>query len=342
MKYIVFITLFVFLSFIAQAQAGHKEDFDTLTIYWENDLFLGTDRDYTNGIKLTLSTPYKTDETDSHLPGWSYSVINLLPFLNDPKKQRAVSLSLGQNLYTPEDTDRSDVDEDDRPYAGITYLAVGFHSKTERRKYSWEFQIGIVGPHSYGEEVQNWAHDLIDKQRAKGWDNQLEDEFIFEGIFENQRRIYHSDINENFSYDLISHLGGRIGNVSIYTNAGAEARIGWHLPRDFGTCPIRAGCETNSAFDELETKLFRTRMLGINLFAAMDGRAVLWDITLDGNTYKDSHSVDKEVFVADLMAGIGLEYGRIKASYSYIYRTKQFKTQDYDPIFGAVSFSYSY
>jgi len=71
-----------------------------------------------------------------------------------------------------------------------------------------------------------------------------------------------------------------------------------------------------------------------------DGRVVLHDITLDGNTFRDSHSIDKEILVADIMAGIACNRGNFKCTYSYIYRTKQFKEQDYDTIFGALSFSF--
>ena len=39
-------------------------------------------------------------------------------------------MSLSQNIYTPEDIESSDLIKDDRPYAGILYYAIGFHSKT--------------------------------------------------------------------------------------------------------------------------------------------------------------------------------------------------------------------
>jgi len=43
-------------------------------------------------------------QAQTKLPQWSYPLINSLPFVNDPTDQRAVSLSFGQNIYTPEDT----------------------------------------------------------------------------------------------------------------------------------------------------------------------------------------------------------------------------------------------
>ena len=342
LKIIVCLSIFI-LSQTALAQDEPDSFFDTFTIYWENDTFLGTDRDYTNGLKLSWSTPFLPGPAASHLPGWSHAVINHLPFVNNPERQRAVSLSVGQDIYTPQDTERSDLIEDDRPYAGYAFLAAGFHSKTTGRKDTWEFSIGIVGPHSYAEDTQNFVHDVIGSPRAKGWQHQLKDEIGLNVTFESQWRLLHSEIGRGFSWDFIPHLGGSVGNVSIYANTGAEVRFGWNLPRNFGTCPIRSGCETASAFiGDSGGGIFQKDRFGAHLFIAIDGRAVLRDIFLDGNTFADSHSVDKETFVADLMAGIAMEYGHIKASYSYIYRTKQFTTQDENQIFGAVSVSFSY
>jgi hypothetical protein len=340
-KFAAFLSLLVILLLTPLAQAEGVTSFDTLTVYWENDAYAGKDGDYTNGLKLSLSTPYKTDRTGPNLPAWTYPLINLLPFVNDPESLRAVSVSIGQDIYTPEDTDRKDLIEDDRPYAGIIYVSTGFHNKKDGRKNSWELMIGIVGPHSYAEDLQNWTHDSIHSRRARGWDNQLKDELLVEAVYETQWRQYQSG-GEGFGFDVIPHMGGRIGNMNIYANTGAEARLGWGLPGNFGTCPIRTGCETDSASFDQETGIPAKVRTGFHIFTSVDVRAVLWDITLDGNTYKDSHSVDKLNIVADLMAGVGMEYSRIRAAYFYIYRTKQFRSQDRNQIFGAINISYSY
>ncbi len=342
-KYLFLILYLFCFPLIAKAGIQPPEDFDTYTIYIENDSFAQTDRDYTNGVKLTWSTPFQFDTKKLNLPDWSYPIINRLPFVNDSAKYRAVSFSLGQNIYTPNDLERQDLIEEDRPYAGILYVAVGFHSRQGRRKDSWEFSVGIVGPHSYAEQAQNTVHRWIGSTPVKGWDNQLKDELALEVVCESQWRLIESNSSRKFGYDLIPHLGVRLGNVQIYTNGGAEFRVGWNLANDFGTCPIRAGCEINSAcrFDADNPSL-GWRKKGIHLFFAVDSRLMLRDIFLDGNTFKDSHSVDKENFVADLMAGIGFIFGRFKASYAYVYRTKQFKQQEKEQVFGTLTLSYSY
>lgn len=339
----IFLFILIFIPLTASANTEQAEPFDTFTIYLENDYFAGTDQGYTGGLKMTWSTPFKSNRTDYHLPEWTYSMISRFPFLMDPDKESAVSFSIGQIIYTPEDTEASELIKDDRPYAGINYFTVGIHSKTGHQKFSLELDIGIIGPHSYAEDFQSWGHEVTGSKRAKGWANQLEDEFLIEALFETRWRLFHGDLNPHLSYDIIPHIGGRFGNIAISANTGVEYRLGWNLPTNFGTCPIRAGCETNSAIDRSgkgSIDLSVPNRLAIHFFMSVDGRVVLHDISLDGNTFRESHSVDREVLVADIMAGIAYEKGNFKFTYSYIYRTKQFKTQDYNSIYGALSFSF--
>ena len=197
----------------------------------------------------------------------------------------------------------SDVIIDDRPYAGITYLAVGFHGIKGNHRINWEIDVGMIGPLSFAEQTQKSVHRIVGSQLAQGWSHQLHNELGLEVIGESQWRAFHGENVRGFNYDLITHLGGRLGNVQIYANTGAEARIGWNLPGDFGTCPIRPGCETNGG----DIKWNTDGLLGVHVFMAVDGRLVIRDIFLDGNTFGNSHSVDKEFFVADVMAGFALE-----------------------------------
>ena len=338
----------VALAIVFSAQAIHAQslndpNFNTLTVYWANDALASTDRDYTNGIKLTWSTPYRFDKDKKRLPKWDYPIIGSLPFVNDTTRQRSTSFSIGQDIYTPEDLLETELIKDDRPYAGILYLGIGFHSKKNRRKENWGLNVGVVGPHAYAEQTQNTIHDLIGSDRANGWENQLEDEFAFEVTYETQWRLLEKRGITGFGYDFIPHLGARLGNVLTYINTGAELRFGWNMTPNFGTCPIRPGCETDSAITIIASKAEIARpQRGLHFFLAADGRMMFRDIFLDGNTIRDSHKVDKKSFVADIMGGIGINLGKVNISYAYVYRTKQFDTQDRAQIFGSFTFSYSF
>jgi hypothetical protein len=327
----------------ARAQDNNAAQFGTFTFYAENDAFARTDSNYTGGAKFTSTRPFFRDEQDDALQSqWYYPLVSHLPFVKKPEFQLARSLSLGLTIFTPEDIKRRDLIEDDRPYAGFLYFAFGLHARSSDRTHTLEIDTGIVGPHSYVEQVQKGVHRLIGSNRPRGWDNQLEDEFALEVIYESKWKLLHSDVGSGFAYDFIPHVGGRIGNVHIYANGGAEFRFGWYLPNDFGTCPIRPGCESHHIFDRLDNDVSQAGRFGVHTFIALDGKAVARDIFLDGNTFRDSHEVDKNVFVADIMAGIGLTSGRFKLTYAYVYRTKEFKKQDNDQRFASLTLGYTF
>jgi lipid A 3-O-deacylase len=52
------------------------------------------------------------------------------------------------------------------------------------------------------------------------------------------------------------------------------------------------------------------------------------NIFLDGNSFKDSASVDKKPVVGDLYFGASLAYERVRLTYAYVIRSKEFDGQD--------------
>jgi lipid A 3-O-deacylase len=305
-------------------------------IYFENDLFTGTDSNYTNGVKITVISPDLVSFVESgKLPAWSLPYIYRLPFINnpDPALKRKVEFSFGQNMYTPDDTTRSDLILDDRPYAGWTYFATAFHTRSIGQMDTIELQMGIVGPASLAEETQKTVHSLRDLQRPNGWDNQLKNEPGLEAIYERKWRpdpIYSRDA---FALDVIGHLGCALGNVATYANTGFETRLGWNLPDDFGASLIRPAGNTSFSFRQQRGGYF---------FVGVNGRAVLRDIFLDGNTFADSHSVDKKYFVADLAGGVAIYFEQFKLTWTQVLRTKEFDGQPDDHEFGSLSLTFFY
>ena len=95
--------------------------------------------------------------------------------------------------------------------------------------------------------------------------------------------------------------------------------------------------------DDADPRFFRPfHRFGIHLFLAVDGSAIARNILLDGNTFRESHSVNKKPFVADLIGGIGMIIHRVKITYSYVYRTKEFETQKEAQEFGAIAASFTF
>ena len=329
-----------FLPRAVWAQEEPEKQLKAFTFYWENDSVTGTDQDYSNGLKLTWIKPYLADRSGGRgIRSWTFQH---LPFMTHPDTPRATAVSIGQYIYTPKDTKRSDLAVNDRPYAGYTFMGFGFISRDGDRRNVWEFEIGMIGPWSLAENTQNTFHDLIHTRRAQGWSHQLGNEPGLEVTYEAKQRLGSLSSRHGLGLDLIPHLGFRAGNVETSLKAGMELRFGWFIPRDFGTCPIRSGCDPGNALvDDLEGSI-QPHNFAFYFFAATEGRAVLRDIFLDGNTFRESHHMDKEIYVADLMGGITMSYERFKLSYAMVLRTPEFKQRKDNHAFGTIQLTYMY
>lgn len=340
---------------IAQpSEASHNIDPWTLNVYFENDLFSESDQNYTNGVRFSWVSPDLTSyEADPVLPKWLRQVNDKLHFVHQLKgKDRAIRnlvVSLGQLMYTPSTIDAKGVLEDERPYAGFLYTVFAYHTRSHGHLDTVGLTVGIVGPSARAHETQDWIHDLRGFDKFQGWDNQLKDELGLQLIYEHKHRLFNGPLMVNYQqdfwkglgHDMIGHSGLSLGNVATYLNIGAEYRIGWQLPDDFGTSAVRPGGD-NSAPGQHDPRLNHGGFSGLHAFLSFDTRLVGRDIFLDGNTFKDSHSVDKETVVVDLSAGLSFTAGHWKYSFAKVFRTREFNEQAHSHNYGSLSISYSW
>lgn len=315
--------------------SGKDKDTDhTISIQLENDFFGGdTDRHYTHGTRIQFVTrPIKwiSDAADK-LPWFSYS--EAFNGSDGKIKGRAV-ISIGQSIYTPEDTTSTELLINERPYAGWSYIGFGIAANQGSRRYDKvQLEIGIVGPGSYADEVQKQWHSLLGLYEPRGWENQLKNEPGIALYYEQARRLGRRDAVLNLEYDFIPHIGGCLGNIYTYGAAGITARLGKNITEDFGPPRIRPSLPGSGWFQVEKSFSFF-------FFAGLEGRAVLQNLFLDGNSFTDSHSVDRKIFVGDLQAGLVLQFNRFQVSYTQIYRSREFKGQEKEDIFGSLSLSF--
>ena len=193
-------------------------------------------------------------------------------------------------------------------------------------------QIGIVGPSAFGEEVQNNFHELIRSYEVRGWDNQLNDEVAFAVLAERQERFVLDDALLGLKLDLIPNAGVTLGTLRTDAKLGATLRYGNDLRSDFGPPRIRPAVGGSGFFEA-------SGDFSWYLFAGAEGRAVARNIFLDGNTFQDSASVDKKIFVAEAQAGLVTIFDDVRVAYTAVVRSPQFDGQDESQIFGSISLS---
>jgi hypothetical protein len=310
----------------------------TFSVLFENDLFADTDRHYTNGIKLSwTSRDLRQYSHWEHTPEWMTGLFQSMDRFQ-PGREKNIGLFAGQKIFTPNDIQRRDLIVDDRPYAGWLYGGMSLNSKNTRALDTIEIQLGLVGPAALGEETQNFVHELRDIPTAKGWDNQLENELAFALVYQRKQRLWEFfDPGSLLGADLIGHIGGAGGTVFTYANAGIEMRVGRNIPADFGTSLIRPGGDVSAPVLTADAPHHDPRRFGVHAFAAVTGRTVLRDVFLDGNTFEDSHSVDSNTLVGDLIVGTGVAWHGMKLTYSQVLRTREFDGQDTGSQYGSVN-----
>ena len=305
----------------------------------ENDLFVenNQDRHFTNGVRLAFISP------EDSAPADFLNVAKEIPFFASNGRIRT-SYALGQSMYTPNDITIAENQPNDRPWAGYLYGSLGLLSDTGlgyeghedyARIDTLELTLGVVGPASLTEQSQKFVHKLIDSPEPKGWDNQIKNEPIIGLSYERKYRGWAKQELLGVEADLTPSTGFTLGNGFTNAEIGAMARVGFDLPADYGPPRIRPSLP-GSDFFKPDTDGFP---LSGYLFAGVVGRAVARDITLDGNTFADSNSVDKKPLVGDLQVGFAVIVGQARITYTHVYRTKEFYGQNGTDQFGALSVS---
>jgi hypothetical protein len=307
----------------------------TVNFRIDNDLFGRQDQGYSNGVQLTLVSPNLVDYTDDpclpRLARWMNRRLNALT--PEGFEQQNMVATFNHAIFTPTDYTRRDLIEEDRPYAAALLFGLGYNARNGDHLRTTQLQFGIVGPSALGEQVQNEVHRILGDPPFEGWDNQLHDEPVVRLVHERMRRF--SPDSGVWGWDAITHYGGSLGNLATYANAGAEVRFGRNLPDDFGSTPLRPAGENTAPTRNRST----AGPFGMHFFLTFDARWVLHDITLDGNTFSNGHSVDKKPFVADAGYGLAFTKGRWKFALARYHRTREFEGQVEPPVFGSFTIS---
>ncbi|WP_395736896.1 lipid A deacylase LpxR family protein [Prosthecobacter sp.] len=312
--------------------------FGALTFYFENDAFAGTDRDYTNGARISWTSPSLNKFSDDPAAGNVAGYFDDAPFMGNSGYTRNVAVFIGQSLFTPNNTKASTLVPNERPYAGWLYGGLGLVWKTPRVKNTFVLNIGVVGPWALGEETQMAVHHALGQRSPQGWSNQLRNEVGINASYERKWRFRSNHDVAGLACDFLPYAGATVGNVYTLADIGSELRFGYNLPDDFGTSGISDAATTPTPVEGMGARTWMHRF-GVHMFARAEGRAVARNIFLDGNTFRSSHSVDKNVFVADLSLGMAMNWRNSKLSYAFIYRTREYKGQPEGQLFGSVMLS---
>jgi len=314
----------VFLILLALAGLAHADDLQgyVFNLNEENDKYVSpsTDKHYTQGLHLTLMWP------DEQVP-WLSRPLSWMPTFGVSNAISKYGFTFGQNIYTPENIDSSQLQTNDRPYAGWLYLGWirenrGLICGRIPTLDHWEADLGVTGPDSLADSTQFWFHGLVNIHEPEGWNHQINTEPGIALRFHRSCMVWQTDPNEVLQAQLIPGFGANLGNIDISATLGAIVRVGHNIPSDFGKTIVP--------------------QWGWYVFAGAEANAVARNEFLDGNVFSSSHSVAKEPAFVHVRAGVVAELKRIEISYTYNYLTPQFEKQDKYDAYASMDFTYRF
>jgi hypothetical protein len=312
------VILMTLLGLVSPARTEDQAQGFVLILNEENDRFIipATDKHYTQGLHLALLWP------DNAVP-IALQPLAFLPDFGIANATRKHGFAIGQNIYTPVDTETTSLIVTDRPYAGWLYLGLiretrGTTGRNVPTLDHLELDLGVVGPAALGGKAQNWFHGLVSERTANGWKHQLNGEPAVLLFGERKWLFWESGGGDALNVQLIPKLALKLGNVETSAKLGAIMRFGHNLPDEFG-------------------KIFRERY-GWYVFSEVDGRGVLRNEFLDGNVFNHSHDVKKEPGIAELHVGAGVVFKGVEFRYTFNYLTREFQLQDKYDAYGSLDF----
>lgn len=329
--------------------AGSKEPLATtkepasISLFVENDTFADEDEEYTSGLRLAWLSETSYNPNELAAPqrllrpfsgdADSFSFAQKIWGLEDNGETRyRSSYSLSQLMYTPVD-ESAMPPADERPYAGWLGIGVGLHVNNGSVLNALELSIGITGPNSFAEDLQESVHNSSGFNDFEGWDSQIPEELTVNLHFNQKRKLTLTD-SDFWNCDGVFDWGGSLGTFRVDAHAAITLRAGCNLSS--GYSDSRFGFNTSSHQWDASSSAHTDT----SCYVFLGGRvnAVAHDVALDGPVFRSySSTVDREDFIGEVFAGAALCYRTWEISYAHTLRSKEYTTQKHEQYFGTIT-----
>jgi len=157
----------------------------------DNDSYLasGSDRYYTNGLFIYFNRALAVKDDNSSLAN------------------KILGFELGQKMYNAQAGIIPAAVYVDRPFAGYSYVAssLNFLYKDESN-IKLSAQLGVIGPASGAQAIQEWVHQTLGQYKIAGWEFQIKN---------------NAEVNLSMEYNrLLARATGIDVSLASYANLG--------------------------------------------------------------------------------------------------------------------------
>lgn len=204
---------------------------------FDNDVVIGQDGDYSNGFVFGWQALPQTDFTQAPWPfSWQQS-------LRFPSQSKTVQwgAKVYQRMWTPSEIEYDYAQPNDRPYAGLLELEsyTGRYSDSLTQK-NW-FSIGIMGPASGAQTMQELVHKITPSTPPQGWQYQVENQLTVQLAYEVDALALRRNATDDSQWELSGYSHTMLGNFRSEANLGLTLRWGDDLAQSFGQLSSHAG-----------------------------------------------------------------------------------------------------
>jgi hypothetical protein len=277
---------------------------DWASVTMDNDVLVKSDNGYTSGF---YGSWYELGRGSFRKSEPSLLVSPLLWSLSDNRPLYTINASaIGQMIVTPEDTKSETPNPDDIPYAGLLFYADNHIQVFEDHADRIGTVLGIVGPASGAESTQKYVHNKLDGNEPQGWENQLDNELVFQFSRERVWRLWGSDRGDG-DFDLLGAGDLNLGTLESSLGSNMMVRYGSGLANSFATTMFRGSRVANS--------LAITG--GWYVYFGVSARYYGNLIFADGNTFKESQSVEMDASQAGLFTGFTYSWRNISLTLAF-------------------------
>lgn len=287
------------LSVFCMAPAYAENDWISVTL--DNDVFVNEDNGYTNGIYVSY---FKVNDDAESIQAPDFWVKPLSWSM--PKENVLTSVNIysgGQTLTTPYDIEEKIPAEGTFPYSALLSFTNTYISVTPNYADRVSTTLGVVGPIAMGKQTQKAFHRVIDAKTPRGWDTQLENELLFQF---SRGRTWRAWVSDSGNVDFLTGVDASVGTLRSEVSTGFMLRYGRNIEDSFATFLLAESRTSNP--------------IAVNkgwfVFAGVELGYTFNQIFTDGNTYRNSRSIDYDHNNNMLSSGLTYSWGDMALAFA--------------------------